>query len=359
MPDNLDQLNVSTKRYVRSRPKLVDNLFQNDPLAAFAKANLKEDFDGGRLIAENFWYGNLIGGAYAPGQNFDTSQPQIEQQAQFGIKFLEVGVTLSKEEIQVLNKGPQQIFSILDSRMNNAYITAGAFLSIAMYLQGQDAGYTLSVNGLTEALSDGTTNSWNGNTYPTYGGLTRNTSPIGPALNSKPTSVASLQYSTLEEVYTDACVGVGEFEPNKIITTFKGYSYLKEQFQTQQRFNDTQDGQFGFNAMKFNNAVVLKSRYAPGTFLNGTADPVAVTYLTQTSKGAVTAYPNSTGESLWILNARKPFFNFYMTNDEEYGLGFTGFKVAQQNTSIVGQILLAYNVTFNPRYHRLIYGFTA
>ena len=50
----LDQLNVSTKRFIRNKPKLIDNVFQNDPVAAYAKENLREDFDGGRLIGENF-----------------------------------------------------------------------------------------------------------------------------------------------------------------------------------------------------------------------------------------------------------------------------------------------------------------
>ena len=358
MPDNLDQLNVSTRRYVRNRPKLVDNVFQNDPLAAYAKANLKEDFDGGRLIAENFWYNGLIGTAYSPGATFNISQPQVEQQGQFIMKYFAVNVTLSKEEIQVLNKGPQAIFPLIDSRMNNAYVTLGSDLAIAMYLNGQDAGYTNNLNGLTEALDDGTTATWNGNTYSTYGNLTRN-GTIGQSLNSTPTQASSIQYSTLEEVYTDAATGVGEFEPNIVLTTFKGYSYIKEQFQTQQRFNDTQDVKIGFTGMKFNNAVVMKSRYAPGTYISGTNDPIATSYITQMSNGAVTAYPTVTGETCWILNARKPFMNFYMSNDEEYGFGFTGFKVAQNNTLVAGQVLLACAVTWQPRNHRLIYGFTA
>jgi len=50
----LDQITVSTKRFIRSTPKLIDNVFQNDPLLAYAKLNVREDFDGGRLIEENF-----------------------------------------------------------------------------------------------------------------------------------------------------------------------------------------------------------------------------------------------------------------------------------------------------------------
>ena len=276
-------------------------------------------------------------------------------------------MTLSKEDVQVLNKGENAAFRLIDSRMETAYMTLGAHLAIAIYLNGQ-GNYVANINGLAEALNDNTTVSWDNTNYASYGTLTRGGS-IGAAYNSPPTNVAggTIEYNTLEEVYGDATFGAGEFEPNVGATTVKGYSYIKEKFQTQQRFNDTQDPKIGFNGLKFNNSVIMKSRYAPGSYLTGpsgagTADPIAVSFLKQTTNGAVTAYPvgnlTNTGESLFFLNARKPFMNFYMTNDEEYGMGFTGFKPSAGNTLIVGQVLLACNVTWSPRYHRQIYGFT-
>lgn len=50
----LDALTVATKRFIRQTPELVDNIFNGGPLVAYAKQNLREDFDGGRLIGENF-----------------------------------------------------------------------------------------------------------------------------------------------------------------------------------------------------------------------------------------------------------------------------------------------------------------
>lgn len=361
MPDNLDQLNVSTKRFIRKKPKLVDNVFQRDGLVAYLKQNISEDYDGGRLIAENFLYAGLVGGSYLPGKQFDTTQKQIEQQGQFNIKFFEVGVTLNKEDIQVLNKGENAAFRLIDSRISAAYMTLGADLAIALYLNGQ-GNYTPVVNGLAEALNDGISASYDGTTYTTYGGLTRN-GVIGAALNAPPVNLAggTIEYNTLEETLANASFGEGEFEPNLGMTTVKAYSYIKEKFQTQQRFQDTQDPKIGFNGLRFNNTVLMKSRYCPGTYLtsnSGLNDPIAVSYLSNSTGNVVNAYPQFTGETLFWLNARKPFMNFYMTNDEEFGMGFTGFKPAAQNTQIVGQVLLACNVTFNPRYHAQVYGFT-
>jgi|SRR5579872_2422674 len=364
----LDQITVSTKRYIRETPKLVDMVFQEGPLIAYAKTTAREDFDGGRIIGENFWYNGLIGGFYLKGKEFDITEPQVEQELQFNIKFAEINVTLSKEDIQVINKGPNAAFRLIESRTQNAYSTIGAQLEIGMYLNGILANYTPNFNGLAEAVNDGTNVSWDGNTYTTYGTITRG-GAVGTTLNSTPTNVnGTIQYNTLEQTFQSATFGM--LEPNLGVTTAFGYSFIKEKFQTQQRFNDTQDPKIGFNGMKFNSATLMKSRYAPGAYLygsSGTADPVATTFIKQMTGGALTAYPAPSGgypsagtynETLWWLNARKPFMNLYISDDPEYGFGFTGFKPAQGNTKVAGQVLFSGAVTFAPRYHQQLFGIT-
>lgn len=364
----LDQLTVATHRYVRETPKLVDMVFQEGPTIAYAKANAKEMYPGGRLIGENFYYNGLIGGPYLGGAEFDISEPQVEQELQFTPKRFEVNVTFQKEEIQVFNAGPERIFSLVESRMNNAYMTIGAHLEIGLFLNGITANYTANLNGLPEACNDGSTASWDNATYAQYGTITRG-GTVGTTLNSVPKNVnGTIEYNTLEETFGNATFG--NIEPNLGVTTQYGYSFIKEKFQTQQRFNDTQDPKIGFNGMKFNTATLMRSRYAPGAYLfgsSGTADPVAVTFMKTMSKGALTAYPAPVGgypaagsyaETLWWLNARKPFFNFYITTDPEFAFGFTGFKPAQGNTKVAGQVLFIGAATFAPRYHQQLYGIT-
>lgn len=353
----LTAIDAATKRYIRETPKLVDMVFQEAALVALAKQMVREDYDGGRLIGENFYYGGLIGGPYAKGQDFDISEPQIEQELQFNIKFQEVNVTLTKEDIQVINKGGNAAFRLIQSRMTAAYMTMGAFMDIAIPLNGQSANYTKNINGLAEALNDNSTASWDGSTYSTYGTITRG-GAVGTVLNSAPVNVnGTIEYTTLEEQYGNCSFGPNK-EPTHLVTTYLGYSYIKEKFQTQQRFNDTQDPKIGFNGMKFNDAIILRDRYMPGTYISGTGDPNAVNFFKFMSGGALTAYPTVTAETLFMLNVRKPYFNFYISDDPEYQLGFTGFKPAQGNTKVAGQVLLAYQMTWAPRYHKQLYGIT-
>lgn len=372
MPDNLSQINVTTRRYIRKQPALVDAIYNQDPLNQEMRGALREDFAGGSTINENFIYGSMIGGGYAKGKNFNVAQKQTEQQLRFDIKFTEVAVPLYAEDIQVLNKGELAAVKLLRARIDEAFMALGAFVSIGTYLNGLQAGYTTNISGLAEALNDGTHVSWDNNTYPTYGTLTRAT--YSPSLNSVPLNLAgaALEYDTLDQQYMSAFYGSGQYEPNRVITTPVGFSYLKSKFQTQQRFQDTKvDGgiaNVGFRGLSFNGAVVLASRYCPGSYMTGpagagTADNVATTYLTETSNGAVTAYPvgalGNTGESLFILNCRKPWFNYYVSDDPVYGGGFRDFIPAANNTTLVGLVLLAHQLTLHPRYHRQIFGFSA
>jgi len=353
----LDQLNVATERFIQDTPALVDNVFQADPLLAYLKLNVRDDFDGGTLIQEGFYFDGLIGGPYAKGQEFNISEKQVEQAYQLNMKFFEVNVTMSLEDIKVINKGPRAAFKLIDSRMTNAYMTMGAQMSILQYLNGQAAGYTSNFNGFAEALNDNSTASFDGSTYSTYGGITRG-GQVGTALNSVPVNVAgAIEYNTLEENYGAA--SFGNIEPNLGVTTVLGYSYVKEKFQTQQRFNDTQDPAIGFNGLKFNSATLIKSRYTPGSAISGTSDKNAVTALTTMSGGAVTAYPTLTSETLWWINARKPFLRFYVSDDPLFGFGFTGFKPAQGNTKVSGQVLASCQISVpGPRYHKQLYGIT-
>lgn len=120
------------------------------------------------------------------------------------------------------------------------------------------------------------------------------------------------------------------------------------------------------NGLKFNDATLIKSRYVPGSDIvtSGTdANKVAVAMLNETSGGVIAAYPPlsvSSSETLFWINARSPFIYLYVTDDDEFGFGFTGFKIAAQNTKVAGQVLAALQLTVpGPRYHAQVYGFTS
>ncbi len=285
------------------------------------------------------------GGAFADGSTFTMEIAQVEQGATFLPKFYGVPVTISKSQIQVFNKGPEAVFRLVDSRLQNAALTMSAILAIAQYNDGQSAGRTLELNGIAEALNDGTNNSWNGSTYTTYGTLSRN-GTIGAALNSPLTGPTSnvagpITNKLLEEAYNT--VVIGDEYPNLMVTTNLGMSYIKEKFQPQWRV-ETQDPKIGFNGVKFNQAMVIQSQYAPGTVA-----PADSTKLGWTTVSA--------GETIFYLNTK--YWRLYVTDDPEFGFGFTGFKPAQDSLIVGGQYLFSGNITCQaPRLNKQLFAIT-
>src|SRR5262245_60147350 len=238
----LDELNTSTLRHVV--PGIVDNVFKNDPLLAYMKKNNLEKFPGGTQIQETFIYGSLPnGGPFADGDSFPITTAQVETGATFLPKHYAIPVAISKVQAQIFNKGPEMIFRLIDSRLQVAALTMSSILAIALYNEGQTAARALHLNGVAEALSDGSTNSWTGAKYTPYGTLTRG-GTIGSTLNSVPVNVnGPITYKILEENY-NACV-IGDEYPNLMVTTNLGMSYIKEKFQPQWRV-ETQDPKIGF-----------------------------------------------------------------------------------------------------------------
>ena len=337
----------------------MDSVFQADPLFAYLKLNVREDFTGGSLIAENFLYDVMIGSSYLKGKEFDITEKQVEQQCQFNMKFFEVNVTLSLEDVEVLNKGPMAAFRLIDSRMTTAYMSIGAYMSVGLYLNGQDAGYTPNFNGLAEMLNDNSTASWDGNTYSTYGGITRG-GQVGTALNSVPTNVAGdhrVQHArrNLRERH----VRQHRAEPRR----HHGPRVLLRQGEVPdaaalQRYPGPDD-RLQRDEVQLGDAdqVPLRSGQLPlGCYADHRRQGGRQLRQVIMSNGSVTAYPTITTETLWWLNARKPFLNFYVTNSPKFGFGFTGFKPAQGNTKVSGQVLAGVAMTGNPRYHQQLYG---
>ncbi len=288
-------------------------------------------------------YGTLTGGAYAKGAQFDITRIQHTTGATFQPKFYYTDVTEFKEDIQVQIKGPHAVFSQIDADMTNAALTMSAILAVALYNEGQTAGRTNHINGLAEILNDASVNSWTATTYATYGTLTRG-GTIASALNSTPKDVGSpgsLTYNVLEETYAGAVIGTEE--PNLGVTTNLGYAYIKEKFQPQQRFTE-EDIKIGFRGLRFNSSIIMRSQYCPGSA--GVNDARLGNYL------------YATYETLWFLNTK--YFRLWVTDDEEFAFGFTGFKPAQDSNIVAGQYLFSGNITCQaPRLQKQIYGFNS
>lgn len=348
-----------------------DEFFLATPLLAYFRDHCMVPFTGGTFMQSPIRYAPMIGGFYAPGSGFNITKRQTITAIQFDTRYCYVSIPEYKEEIQVENKGDLAVASLLDADMQNGVDTINAIVAIASNKNGQNIGgvdRTLAINGWPEAINDGLNPSYDGNVYTSYGQQTRNAA-IGSALNSTPQwcgdstgAAGPITYTLLEEGYQDATIG--KKEPNLGVGNKAVIAYIKEKLVVQQRFQQERDPVWGVMGFRLNNAMVLKDDYFP-SLRYGRTDPVLGSWLTSTfvvpatvtaASGLPTAGTTVTVGEVFV------FFNtfdwlFRVTDNEEFGFGFSGFVPAQDNTRVVGQIKAMVNEQcLSPRTQKQFYG---
>lgn len=348
-----------------------------------------DEVEGGQNWNDNIEYDVQDGGPYSKGQDLPADQRQIEQQLQFNPKYNTIMIPFYKEDIKVLNVGPLAVVKLVEERVDAAFIQLGAQAAIQRYLQGQTGNYVKFPNGLLEASSDGVNPGWDGNTYPIYGTLTRSLYG-GRMLSPKPYNFlgGAITLPLMEQLYQSVNFGSGKYECNVITTTPTGFGFIRNNYQTQQRFQNVSVGKAGFRGLEYNGATILATRYAPGSYLmnpangvaptspagansNGTNDRVAVRMFSYATGGQVTSYPAPAsmfgngsgggssifGETIWFENIRKPMVKYRTSKNKPFdgSLDDDGFIPSAGNTKLVGKVLLAHNFSILPGY--VTYGF--
>lgn len=359
--------------------QITDNFFKAVPFWTYLRDKALVDFDGGTYMQYAFLFKPTIGGFYSPGASFNIDMIDTVAALQFREKYIEQNVTMAMEDIMVRNRGPRAVFSLVDAYMKNAMMTITAQCAIAGWRHGQASGTGVSddrslyINGLSEALNDGTVYSWDGNYFTSYGGQTRN-GAVGSALNSVPQwwgqsngAGGKVTYQLLESMYQTATQG--NISPDLGVTSKAGMTYIKSTMQVQQRFAQETDPRYGFEGIKLNKMLITKDDYAP-SLAYGVNDPQLGNYLTGTISNSLAGtpaggFPNSTaaasltvGEVLFMINTDT--WKLRLSTNPQYQFGFTGFKPGQDNTRVSGQVLAALNLEcVAPRLNGQAFGFTS
>lgn len=373
MDPNIAELNAVTLFELYPRT-VEDEWFLAAPLLAYIRDHCLVPFTGGSFMQAPFRYAPMIGGFYAPGSSFNITKRQTIAALQFTTRYGYVSVPEYKEEIQVENKGENAVVLLLDADMQNGMDSINEIYAIAINQNGQGTR-SLAVNGWPELINDGITPSWDGTVYTTYGQQLRN-GAIGATMNSVPVwagdglgNAGVITYSLLEEGYQDATIG--KKEPNLGVGNKAVIAYIKEKLVVQQRFAQERDPVWGVMGFRFNNAMILKDDYFPSLKYGQANRAGGQSFLTSTFTSPGTTSNGGTAASTSNLPASGVtctvgevfcFFNtfdllFRVTDNEEFGFGWSGFVPAQDNTKVVGQIKSMCNLEgISARTHKQFYG---
>jgi hypothetical protein len=143
-------------------------------------------------------------------------------------------------------------------------------------------------------------------------------------------------------------------------------AYIKEKLVVQQRFQQERDPVWGVMGFRLNNAMILKDDYFPSLKYgrtnaenDGLGATVTSAFTTSAAPTAASGLPAATsvtpGEVFVFFNTFDWLFR--VTDNEEFGFGFSGFVPAQDNTRVVGQIKAMVNEQcLSPRTQKQFYG---
>jgi hypothetical protein len=366
-----DEINLTTLKEIYPRV-IKDQFFLDTPFLAYMRAKALVPFSGGSEMQSTFLYAPLIGGNYRKGGTFNLTKPQTLAGTTFQPKYYYTNVSEYLEDIEVENKGPQAVFSLIDTDLRTAMHTLSVIVALDMQRHGQAVVTGVAddrsgaINGWAEAMNDGKTASWDGNYFTTYGTATRN-AVIGSALNSEPFwcgdasgNTGQINFSILEETYQS--VAIGRKEPDLGVGNKLVISLIKEKMQPQQRFAQEKDPQFGIHGFRFNNAMILKDDYFPSVrygYSGSLGNSTVASFTSPAAVGANSNMPTSTtlqaGEVFAWFNTST--WAVRITDSKQFGFGFTGFKPSQNSTRVSGQILAGLNLQcFEPRLNKMLLG---
>lgn len=329
-----NDINAITTQHIV--PKTTDVIFKNDPLFVRLMSKNKINFEGGLFIQRPIMFAELASGFFARGDQFDTGYRQTDTAFSVNMKFGYVNVTLLGTD-DVLNRGPEAAFSIVESKMANASLTMAKLLGQTIYQDGQGTlSNTKALDGLMAWVDDGNSNAtYSGATdftksFSAVGGITRSDIVAGPSSGSETSysqvnginsytqrNLTSFTLDAVNKAYGFAWFGADQ--PDLLVCTQGAYNKVWNATVSNQRYMraDSDLAKVGIQSFQFNAADVTISKY-----LN---DVVG------SSIGA-------------ILGLNTNYMELYVSANKKFQFGFTGFKEAQNTIDVSGQFMFAGNL---------------
>lgn len=246
-------------------PVLVDQVFIATPLFARLRAKNQIIIDSGREIVQPFIFDKLVSGSYEFADTFDVSYKKTDDYLTFQWRGCWVNVTIDNWTLS-LNNGIEGVIPLLEAKMHNAETTLIDTLSNWAMTDPSD---TKAFDGLWNGVDDG-------NTYATYGNITRTAGfSYGvtgyQALNSYIDSVGgNITLGRLRYAMGKATVGTRK--PDLILCRQNVYDQIWERVQPQQRFlsdrhNDLAN--IGFEGITFDGAAIMVDNHLPSGVVYG------------------------------------------------------------------------------------------
>lgn len=247
-----DQISAITTKKIM--PKMVDNIFDSNPLLARARKKFYEKADGGLSIMQPLNYAQSAAGTwYSGADTLNLTDSDIGTAAEYSWKQIYEPITISRLD-ELKNSGDSAKLKLVAQKAKVVEKSLEDKLGIGLFSNATDAK---SIIGLRQIV--GTSN--------TVGGISQTTYTWWAAqLDTTSTTLTIAGMQSRDQACT-----IGSDSPSVIVTTRALYNAYYALLQPQQRFTDSESAKGGFSSVMFNGKPVVVDSHCPAShmfFLN-------------------------------------------------------------------------------------------
>lgn len=245
-----DQITAVTRR--KYMPKLVDNIFDSDPLLKRSKEKgWYTSIDGGTTILQPLMYAQITAaGSYSPTALLDTTDNDTFTSAEYAWKFYYANITVSGAD-EHKNMGDSQVLDFVKNKVMAAEMTLKDKIGDGIY---SSASTATDIGGLRLIVD----------TANTVGGIDQSTYSWWQS-STEDATTTTLTLSALQTAYNAASIN-GK-SPTVITATRANYNRYYALLQPQQRFVDGDTAKAGFQNLMFNGAPFVVSAKCPASHI--------------------------------------------------------------------------------------------
>lgn len=245
-----DQISSITER--KFIPKMVDNIFDSDPILQRAKKKgWYEKLDGGTTVIYPLNYAKTsASGWYSGADTLSTTDNDQFTGAEYTWKQLYANITISRVD-ELKNSGDPQIINFVKQKTQVAEKTMIDLLGDGIYSDGTTN--VKSVPGLRLIVD----------TANTVGGISQTTYSWWQA--QKDSGTTTLSMSALQTIWQNLVIN--NEMPTVLMATRANYNRFYALLQPQQRFMDSDTAKGGFQSLMFNGAPFIAGAKVPANHI--------------------------------------------------------------------------------------------
>lgn len=242
-----DQISAITER--KFVPKLIDSVFDSDPILQRAKKKgWASTQTGGTSVIYPLNYAQATAEGWFQGaETLSNTDNDVMTGAEYNWKQRYVSIIVSRRD-ELINSGDSQILDFVKSKTQIAEKTMADKLADAVYNAGSDAK---AIAGLRSIVDSGNT----------VGGIDQSTYSWWQSQEDGTTTTLTL--SALQTQYN--ALSINNESPSVILATRANYNRYYALLQPAQRFMDSDTAKGGFQSLMFNGTPFIAGSKVPSS----------------------------------------------------------------------------------------------